>query len=260
MIEQNNTKTEETFIDVSSLKQRDEHKKILKKEITEELIEENMEMVRIIAGTITASGKLPPGTSYDDLVSYGVEGLIKAWQGFDENRGILFKTYASYRVRGEIMDKIRKEWRYRNPAGYKNIYGKRSDRVKQYVSDLGEDENSSDLVKDKDPVQKVVAESSVVYLLSLDVLTNVSSESAGVDDSAECLIDEMEFARERAILWEEVKNLTLDEKKIVNLFYIENKKQNEISEIVGLSKSKVSRMHVKLIDKLRRRLKRRVNS
>ncbi|MFH1428635.1 MAG: sigma-70 family RNA polymerase sigma factor [Candidatus Margulisiibacteriota bacterium] len=242
-------------IDVSSLQQREQQKNIAKIDLTDEFVEEHMPMVKVVAGTIVASGKLPPGITYDDLISYGIEGLIKAYQRFDKNRGVLFKTYASYRVKGEIIDKLRKEWRYRNPSGYKKVHEKIENSLEQFADNVGKSEEG--IVEEKDPVQKVVANSAIVYLLSLDSM-EVSSQEVGFKDSAENLMEEIEFARERAILWEEVKSLDIDEKKIVHLFYIENKKQNEISDVMGLSKSKVSRMHVKLVEKLRRRLKRRL--
>jgi len=246
-------------VDITSLQRQDHHQKVKKVEITDAFINDHMPLVKLVAGTIVGSGRLPPGTGYDDLISYGVEGLIKAFRNFDEKRGVLFKTYASYRVKGEIIDRLRKEWRYRNPSGYRNLQAKHEEKIAQYATDVNESEGDTSIVKSTHPVRNVVANSAVVYLLSLDNM-EVSGEAAGFKDSAETLVEEIEFSRERAILWEEVKSLDHDEKKIVHLFYIENKKQNEIAAILGLSKSKVSRMHVKLVDKLRRRLKRRVHS
>ena len=246
-------------IDVSSLQRKEKHQEINKLNITDEFVEEHMPMVKLVAGTIVASGRLPPGITYDDLISYGVEGLIKALQRFDEKRGVMFKTYASYRVKGEIIDRLRKEWRYRNPSGYKNLNARVDNNIDQYANNVSSTDDKGKPVNDKKPVQKVVANTAIVYLLSLDSM-EVSGEAAGMKDSAEYMVEEIEFARERAILWEEVKILDQDEKKIVHLFYIENKKQTEIAEILGLSKSKVSRMHVSLVEKLRRRLKRRLNS
>ena len=78
-------------------------------------------LVQIIAANITTGGKIPPNISFDDLVSYGIAGLVKAWENFDRKKGVKFKVYASYRIRGEILDKIRKEWKYQNPGGYKSI-------------------------------------------------------------------------------------------------------------------------------------------
>ncbi|MFA5928792.1 MAG: sigma-70 family RNA polymerase sigma factor [Candidatus Margulisiibacteriota bacterium] len=246
-------------LDISALQSKEQLKKVEKKaDISDAFVEEYMPMVKLVVGTIVGAGKLPPGMTYNDLVSYGVEGLIKAWHNFDEKRGVLFKTYASYRVKGEIIDRLRKEWRYRNPAGYKKLQAKMEDNISQFASDVAASPEDSVAKQPGDPVQNVVAQSAIVYLLSLDSM-EVSSEAAGFKDSAEHLVEDMEFARERAILWEEVKSMDPDEKKIVHLFYIENKKQNDIADILGLSKSKVSRMHVKLVQKLRRRLHRRLN-
>jgi len=241
-------------LDIASIQRQELHREVKKSEITDGFVEENMPMIKVVAGTIVAAGRLPPGIQYEDLVSYGVEGLIKAHHNFDDQRGVMFKTYASYRVKGEIIDRLRKEWRYRNPGGYKRDQKKVEDNIAQLANNLGAE---GDLVSEQDAVSNVVANSAVVYLLSLDNL-EVSGESIGSKDSAENLLEEMEFTRERGILWEEVKSLDIDEKKIVHLFYIENKKQNEIAEILGLSKSKICRLHVKLVEKLKRRLKRRI--
>ncbi|MDR2428421.1 MAG: hypothetical protein LBD62_01265, partial [Candidatus Margulisbacteria bacterium] len=52
-------------------------------------------LVQIIAANITAAGKLPPNIHFDDLMSYGTSGLIKAWENFDRTKNVKFKVYAS---------------------------------------------------------------------------------------------------------------------------------------------------------------------
>jgi RNA polymerase sigma factor for flagellar operon FliA len=246
-------------VDVDRLKAKDAAKKQAKGPITEEIVKAHLPMVESIAANIAAGGKLPPGISFNDLVSFGLEGLVKAWGHFDTSRGVQFKTYASYRVRGEILDRLRKEWKYRNPSSYKSQQQKIQDRIAEVARDaLSDEENTGISSEEKEhKVQDIIANSAVVYLLSMENI-DIQSDVKGTKDPSQEVVDQMEFSRERTVLWEEIQSLSYEEKQIINLFYLEDINQKDISAKLNLSKSKVSRMHVKLLEKLRRRLKRRL--
>jgi len=217
-----------------------------------EVISNHIDLIQMISANIVASGKVPPGVSFDDLVSYGTEGIIKAWDSFDAGRGIQFKVYASYRVRGEILDKIRKEWKYRNPGSYKAVQGK----VAQAAIDTKGDEKKT---TKEEEVKEMVSNSAVAFLLSTDDNDNeVISRTEGMTDPANSVIDQIELSRERRVLWDEVKDLAEDEKQIITMIYIEDKTQKEIAKAMGYSKSKISRMHADVLKRLKLRLMRRL--
>ncbi|MBU0580022.1 MAG: sigma-70 family RNA polymerase sigma factor [Candidatus Margulisbacteria bacterium] len=223
--------------------------------VKQEIIKGHISLVQAIAANVAGSGKAPPGITFNDLVSYGVEGLVKAWESFDRNRGVQFKVYASYRIRGEILDRIRKEWKYRNPGSYKSFQNRASSKVSELASEVvkgAEGEGELGEVKD------VVTNSAIVYLLSMEEI-EVQSGVQGTHDPAEEVISNMEFSRERAALWEEIKKLTAPEKMLVNMFYVEDKNQKEIADALGFSKSKVSRLHMQVLNKLKGRLKRKMS-
>src|SRR3989338_3429203 len=77
-------------------------------------VEAYIPLVHSIAAMISGKG-LPPNIDYNDLVSDGMIGLMKAWDNFDPKRGVKFETYASYRIRGEILDGLK----YYNPVPYR---------------------------------------------------------------------------------------------------------------------------------------------
>ena len=251
--------------------QRNERKSAKRGPITEKTVREHMPMVESIAASVAAGGKLPPSIGFADLISWGLEGLVKSWVTFDPNKNVLFRTYASYRVRGEILDRIRNEWRYRNPSNYAD----QQERIQRRISEVAREslevdpndaalETDDPTVSDPDKpktgagrVGDLIANSAVVYLLSLDSM-EVGPDVPGAKDPGDEIVEEMEFARERNILWEEIQSLTKMEKQLIHLFYIEDYNQKEISEQLNLSKSKVSRLHVKILEKLRRRLGRRM--
>src|SRR3989339_2050561 len=85
-----------------------------KKQVLPRSIELYMPLVHSIASMVSGKG-LPPNIEYDDLVSDGTVGLMKAWDNFDVKRGVKFETYASYRIRGEILDGLKNY----NPVPYR---------------------------------------------------------------------------------------------------------------------------------------------
>ena len=223
----------------------------------DEVIAAYTPLVQVIAANITASGKIPPNLNFDDLVSYGTSGLTKAWENFDKTKNVKFKVYASYRIRGEMLDKIRKEWKYQNPGGYKSI-----NRVEAKVAQAALDtKGTSKSETDEEAIRNITANSSVAYLLSFEDAQSTSGDAIAdsgtlLDDS---VAEQIDFATEKRALWDAVKTLAEDEKRIVKLFYIDDRSQKEIADELGYSKSKISRLHSQVLSKLRARVTRRLN-
>lgn len=246
-----------------------EDKEVKKLDMDDSVVKENLSMIQSIAASIASGGKLPPGIYFNDLISYGYEGFIKAYNSFDHEKGVQFQTYAAYRVRGEILDRLRKEWKYRNPVSYKSVQSKIQDKVTEVVQSTLEEYEEIDAKSDKTRTEEelaeekkkratdIIANSAVVYMLSLEN-DEIKGQLVGQGDIAEELFKEMEFAQERRILWEEVSMLNDQEKDFIYLFYEKEKTQKEIAELMNVSKSKVSRLHVKILQKLRNRLSKRL--
>jgi RNA polymerase sigma factor for flagellar operon FliA len=212
-------------------------------------------LVQIIAANVTSSGKLPPNISFGDLVSYGINGLLKAWENFDKTKNVKFKVYASYRIRGEMLDKIRKEWKYQNPGGYKSV----NHRVESKVAQAALDTRSANPGDNEETLKNIAVNSSVAYLLSFEENQSggdVADSSLTLDESITRQID---FVEEKRALWDAVKNLGEDEKKIIKMFYIDDRSQKEIADALGYSKSKISRLHSAILTKLKLRLQRKLN-
>jgi RNA polymerase sigma factor for flagellar operon FliA len=213
-----------------------------------ELISDYMNLIQTIAAQITSSTKFPPGFTFDDLVSFGVEGLIKASETYDSRKGSQFKTYASYRIRGEMLDRIRDEWRYRNFI---------LPKIQRKIVDLARESlEFGDASKDSESrISDIISSSAIIYILSLDGIQIVSSRK-GMGDPAEEIIDDIEFNRQRVILKEAMENcLTDEEKKVVEYFYNQELTQKEIADLMKLSRSKIHRLHQQILNKLKAKLK-----
>jgi RNA polymerase sigma factor FliA len=196
---------------------------------------------------------MPPGVVFQDLVSWGVEGLIKAKKKFDSTKGAQFKTYANFRIRGEILDKLRKEWSYRSPTAFKHYKDKIQDRITEVIEETLSDEDHADPDR---KVNDLLSNTAIVYMLSLEDMT-VSSAAEQVEDSSENFADDVEHEDEYSVLWDEIKDLDSEEQEIISMFYKQSMSQKEISETLKLSRSKVCRVHSKVLEKLRRRLSNR---
>ena len=110
-------------------------------------------------------------------------------------------------------------------------------------------------------MKNIAANSSVAYLLSFEDAQsaggdNIMDGGSLLDDS---VAEQIDFATEKRALWDAVKTLSEDEKRIVKLFYIDDRSQKEIADELGYSKSKISRLHSQVLGKLRTRITRRLN-
>lgn len=220
--------------------------------LSNEFVEEHLGLIQAIASNTISSGKTPPGIEFEDLVSWGVEGLIKAKQRYEEGRGSTFKTYAYYRIRGEMFDRIRKEWKYLNPGDFQ----KHREKIRERIADLAEaamDEMASggDTIDYDRKMANLVASSGVSGMLSMDFDNiQVESKSSGTEDPEKKFIDQAQPE-----LLQAIKNMSEQEQQVVELFYFQDLKQNQIAERLNVSKSTVCRMHMSILEKLKSELK-----
>lgn len=149
-----------------------------------------------------------------------------------------------------MLDKIRHEWHHRNPVAYENYRKRLREKITQLAEEkLKDDDGSSSL---DSQVNQLLETASMAYMLSVDT-TEIVSTAEGTRDPEVEMIDE-----NQSELWEEVKKLPEDEQRIVHLFYVENIKQVDIAKRMNYSRSKVCRLHMQILLKLKQRLKRRM--
>ena len=214
------------------------------------IIEKHLSYVEAIASKIIKSQKIPPCIDFGDLVSWGIEGLIKAKDKFNPNSNTKFETYAFYRIRGEILDSIRKEWKYRVPKDYLSTKKKFKEQLSDFIVDqIKNMETSHDSAEDSS--DKLIENVATVAFLSNDV-SLATSTAKGMQNPEIEQVDES-FQE----IWEEIENLSDEEKQVIDLFYVKGLKQFEIAEHMNCSTAKVSRIHYKIIEDLKVQLKKR---
>jgi len=226
-------------------------------DIREKLILEYAPLVKIIAGRL--SMYLGYNVEYEDLVSYGIFGLIDAIDKFDYGKGIKFETYASLRIRGSILDQIRKmDW---IPRSLRQKQKRLETAMTELETRLGrvptDEELAQELEISVDELCSWEGQSMSSTMMSLDEFTEqgVELKETAVTNSRfetpEQVVEQEEIKR---ILAETLETLTDKEKKVILLYYYEELTLKEISLVMEVSESRVSQLHTKGLQKLRQRL------
>ena len=203
---------------------------------------------------------LPKNVSRDDLTSLGMMGLFDALNKFDINRDLKFDTYASFRVRGAIIDGLRKEdWL---PRSAREKAKKMDAQVEQLEQKLMRHATPEELAEHMnlsvDDIYQTVQEHFFSNVLSI----NEQQDSEESESKVFVIRDDQTRTPEQAIVHSElledlVKNIQkLNEKEqlVLSLFYTEEMTLTEIGEMLSLSTSRISQIHSKALFKLRKLL------
>ncbi len=225
-------------------------------ELREKIIIEYAGLVKIVAGRLSIY--LGYNVEYDDLVGYGTFGLIDAIDKFDYDKGVKFETYASLRIRGAILDQIRKmDWIPRTLRQKQ----KRLDAAYQKMESLygrvaTDEEIAKELEITVEELENWQNQTKISNLVSLDEYMEQGEghvESHTSEDFAQPqkIIEKQEL---KEILIKALEYLTEKEKKVIVLYYYEELTLKEISAVLEVSESRVSQLHTKALQKMRQKL------
>lgn len=228
-------------------------------EIREKIIIEYAPLVKLVAGRL--SMYLGYTVEYDDLVGYGIFGLIDAIDKFDNEKLVKFETYASLRIRGAILDHIRKmDW---IPRTLRQKQKKIDSAIKEIEAEQGRNATETEIAKNlgisEDELLSWRSQMKVTNLVSLNEYMDTENENGyGMD-----IPDKKQFAQPEKILEEnEMKKmlveamdlLTEKERKVTILYYYEELTLKEISEILEVSESRVSQLHTRALQKMKQKM------
>ncbi len=235
----------------------EEYSKNPTQELREKLIVEYAPLVRVVAGRL--SMYLGYNVEYDDLVSYGIFGLIDAIDKFDLGKDVKFETYASLRIRGAILDQIRKmDW---IPRTVRQKQKKIEEAIKTVETRTGKNASDEEIARELG-----IAGDELNEWQSQLKVTNVVSLNEFVEQGGEPVMDAQNNSHfvqpEEAVAEEELKKvleetmelLTEKEQKVILLYYYEELTLKEISNILEVSESRVSQLHTKALLKMRRKM------
>jgi RNA polymerase sigma factor for flagellar operon FliA len=238
----------------------EEYAKTKSPDIREKLIIEFAPLVKIVAGRL--SMYLGYNVEYEDLVSYGIFGLIDAIDKFDHMKEVKFETYASLRIRGSILDQIRKmDW---IPRTIRQRQKQIDAAIREIEQDTGHGASDEEIavklgISDEEYTDWQ-SQMKITGLVSLneymeqgsDVTQDYSpNHTTAHFDSPEESVEKAELSK---VLGEALTLLTEKEKKVITLYYFEELTLKEISNILEVSESRISQLHTRALQKMRGRM------
>jgi RNA polymerase sigma factor FliA len=224
-----------------------------------QLLMEQLPQVRYIARKIHE--RLPQHVNVEDLVHAGVLGLIDAFNKYDPGKNVQFKSYASFRIRGAILDSLRDlDW---SPRDLRRKARALTDAITKLGTELGrgatEQELAAELGMSLDEFQHMLKEIDGLEVNSFqsdsprdDVAEDLSESIPGDPEQSpfeQCMKEEKKTALAQAIA-----ELTEKEQQVLALYYFEDLTMKEVGEVLGVGESRVSQIHSLALARLRSRL------
>jgi RNA polymerase sigma factor for flagellar operon FliA len=221
-------------------------------ELREELVLRYVSLVHFVLGRLGISQEV--GGDYEDLVNQGLLGLIESVDRYDPSFNTQFSTYATFRIRGKILDYLRSlDWLSRTARhrtrDIRQAIGVLSDKLQRTPTDS---ELADHLGMDLPKVQQALVDSSRV-LVSLDAVVEVDDENESslydtlADDNQTDpseLVDQMDM---KTRLIQALKSLPEREQTVLSLYYYEELTLKEIGEVLGVSESRACQLHARAV-------------
>ena len=229
--------------------------------LRDQLIMQYAPLVKYVVGRMVVS--LPGLINNEDILSYGTIGLIQAVDRFDPGQGVKFETYAIRRIRGSIIDAIRSLHPLSRDT---NRHAREIERAyDELIAALGrmpeDEEVASHLELSLEDFRTRLRDASTT-IVSLDTplgdggdeeRTSLVDQIA--DEGEAGVADQVERADLRKRLVKAIENLSERDRTLINLYYYEELTLKEISEVLGVSTSRVSQLHAAAVFKLRTALR-----
>jgi RNA polymerase sigma factor for flagellar operon FliA len=226
-------------------------------------VEKFSPLIRFLADRLAS--RLPDHIVKDDLVSAGVLGLIDAVDRFEPDRGVMFKTYAEFRIKGAMLDELRSlDW---VPRTVRRKAGELERLWRRLEVELGrppsDEESAEAMGLEVTAYLKLLDEVSAINMLDIEAFrAETASGGREAVDIYEILADETKIdaltvlgkEEARKVLVEAIEALPDKERLVVTLYYHEDLTMKEIGQVMGYTESRISQLHTKSVIRLRGKL------
>ena len=223
---------------------------------SEDLVSKHAALVKRIAYHLMS--RLPPSVQADDLIQAGMIGLLEASRNYDASQGASFETYAGIRIRGAMLDEIRRtDW---TPRSVHRKARQVAEAVRAIENQFGRDARDVEVAEklgiDLHEYHRILQDATGCRVFSID--------DAGVngDDTPQPVadaprnepLDSLHSADFKAALAEAISNLPERERLVMAMYYDEELNLREIGEVLGVSESRVCQIHGQALIRLRARM------
>lgn len=202
-------------------------------------------------------GRLPSNVQLDDMVQAGMIGLFEALKGYDMSRGASFETYARIRIRGAMLDEVRRgDWTPRS------VYRKSrqlSDAIREVEEREGRDAKDSEIAEllemNLQEYNALVKEAAGCQLLSYEDIASIGGGKEGASSAVmQGPYQQLQEEDFKQGLVDKIASLPERERLVMGLYYDEEFNLREIGEILGVSEGRVCQIHGQALVRLRARM------
>jgi RNA polymerase sigma factor for flagellar operon FliA len=222
-----------------------------------ELVQKHADLVKRIAYHLVS--RMPPNVEVDDLIQAGMLGLLDAGKHYSPTKGANFETYAGIRIRGAMLDEVRKsDW---TPRSVHRNMREMADVIRKIENAKGQDASPVDIAEGLGVTiteyHKLVQDAASCRVFSFDQMGANDDESSPADharDEGPGPFDQIEDAGFRDALAGAIHVLPEREKLVLSLYYDEDMNLREIGAVLDVSESRVCQIHGQALVRLRARL------
>lgn len=220
------------------------------------LIERHLSLVKKIAQHLV--GRLPATVQAEDLMQAGMLGLLEAAKNYNADKGASFETYASIRVRGSMLDEIRKnDW---VPRSVHRNTRRISEAMRHIENTLGRDARAFEVANKLEislkEYHQILQDSNGVRVFGFEeVGMNEESVVVGMAEPTPSPLDGLQYEDFKQNLSKGIEGLPEREKLVLTLYYDEELNLREVGEVLGVSESRASQIHSQAMLRLQSRLK-----
>lgn len=203
--------------------------------------------------------RMPASVQLDDLIQAGMLGLLEACQKYDGTKGASFETYAGIRIRGSIVDEMRRgDWAPRSVHRNARRVADAINKVEKRTSrDAQDQEIADELEVDISDYHNMIQDTAGSRLFSLDEAFEGDEGRVSIKAASEGLaepLDSLERQDLKKSLVQAITQLPERERLVLALYYDEELNLKEIGQILGVSESRVSQIHSQAAARLRSKL------
>ncbi len=228
----------------------------------DEFITRYAPLIKTVAGRLAM--RLPSHIDQDDLMSAGIMGLLDAMEKFDPAKGVAFKSYAEFRIRGAMLDELRAmDWVPRsvrkNARRLDSAFGAVERRTMQPATD---EEVAKELDIDLEAFHRMLDETRGVSLFNEeDVSELMGHKKVGTlwqvfqDTTFSDPIAALDLGELKKVVATAIEALPENERVVVSLYYYEELTMKEIGQVMGYTESRISQLHSKAVARLRHRVR-----
>jgi len=223
----------------------------------QDLVLKHADLVKRIAYHLVS--RMPPNVEVDDLIQSGMIGLLDAAKHYSPDKGANFETYAGIRIRGAMLDEVRKsDW---TPRSVHRSMREMAEVVRRIENAKGQDAAPADIARELgvsiEEYHKLVQDAASCRLFSFDQMGSNDDESSPADharDEGPGPFEHIQDAGFGAAMSAAIATLPEREKLVLSLYYDDEMNLREIGEVLEVSESRVCQIHGQALVRLRARL------